>query len=184
MIYVIIFTVLFVIALYFLTLQTQVLTESIKDMYNCFDIADYFVGKAKEEGQGIDPMKLLKLTYIAHGWHLGFENKPLFLNQVQAWKHGTVIPELYHVIKRYGSGYVDKSTLELYTENKIDKEKATFLNTIYNYYKQFSGSQLSDKTHENGTPWQTTYNGLHNVTIPTERINEYYKKLIAEKRGQ
>ncbi|WP_082923221.1 Panacea domain-containing protein [Flavobacterium succinicans] len=181
-----IYTVLtiFIIGLFLVTSQKETIIKSLNKMYNCFDIADYFVRKAKEEGQGVDPMKLLKLTYIAHGWYLGFKDKPLFLNQVQAWKHGTVIPELYHVIKRYGSGYVDKSTLELYTENKIKKEDESFLNAIWNQYKQFSGGQLSDKTHEEGTPWQTSYNGLHNVTIPTERIKEYYKNLIAEKRGQ
>lgn len=152
-------------------------------MYNCFDVADYFVKIAKEEGQGIDPMKLLKLTYIAHGWYLGFKDKPLFDNQVQAWKHGTVVPELYHVIKRFGSRYVDKDTLDLYTENKLETEDKNFLNTIWKHYKKYSGGELSDKTHEIGTPWQTTYNGYPNVTIPTERIKDYYKKLISERRG-
>jgi uncharacterized phage-associated protein len=152
-------------------------------MYNCFDIAEYFVKLAKSEGQGVDPMKLLKLTYIAHGWYLGFNDKPLFENEVQAWKYGTVIPELYHVIKRYGNGYVDIDTLDLYTENKLKDKDKSFLETIWRHYKQFSGGQLSDKTHEAGTPWETTYNGLHNVTIPTERIKDYYKQLIAERRG-
>jgi uncharacterized phage-associated protein len=164
-------------------LPKENITEKLNKMYNCFDIADYFVKIAKEEGQGIDPMKLLKLTYIAHGWYLGFKDKPLFDNQVQAWKYGTVVPELYHVIKRFGNRYVDKDTLDLYTENKLETEDKNFINTIWKHYKKYSGGELSDKTHEIGTPWQRTYNGCPNITIPTERIKDYYKKLIAEKRG-
>ncbi|WP_062062186.1 Panacea domain-containing protein [Aquimarina longa] len=150
-------------------------------MYNCFDIAEYFVKLAKKEGEGIDPMKLLKLTYIAHGWYLGFKEKPLFNNQIQAWKYGTVIPELYHVIKRFGSGYVDQETLDLYSENVIKEDDKDFLNTIWKHYKDYSGSQLSDKTHEKGTPWETSYNGGRNVPISMSKIKKYYKDLIEEK---
>ena len=77
--------------------------------------------------------------------------------------------------------YIPK--IENLPEVLAKKEDDDFLNVIWNQYKKFSGGQLSDKTHENGTPWQTTYNGLHNVTIPTDTIKNYYKKLIEEKRG-
>ncbi len=47
-------------------------------------------------------MKLLKITYIAHGFYLGMKQRSLFENNVQAWQYGAVIPDLYHVIKRFG----------------------------------------------------------------------------------
>jgi len=79
-------------------------------------------------------MKLLKLTYIAHGYYLGFFEKPLIENEVQAWKYGPVIPELYHVIKRFGNGRVDADIIDLYSENKINDTEKDFLKLIWNAY--------------------------------------------------
>jgi len=153
-------------------------------MYNCFDIADYFLNKAKSENTGIDPMKLLKLTYISQGYNLGFYDKPLFNNQIQAWKYGTVIPDLYHVIKRFGSGYVDEEIVGLYKEEDVKGSQKELLDLIWNSYGKLTGLQLSDLTHKENTPWSLHYNKLHNVVIPTEDIKEHYKKLIEERIGK
>lgn len=148
-------------------------------MYNCFDIAKTFVKFAKAENKGVDTMKLLKLTYIAHGYYLGFFSKPLFESQVEAWKYGPVIPELYHVIKRFGTGNVDKDLLDLYSENQIIGKDEKFLKAVWNFYKNHSGLTLSSKTHEEGTPWAKTYNSnTFHKAIENSLIEEYYKNLI------
>lgn len=184
MIYVIILIIFFVISLYLVTLRKESITKSLKKMYNCFDIADYLLKKAREEGQGIDPMKLLKLTYIAHGYNLGFFDKPLFSNQVQAWKYGTVIPDLYHVIKRFGNGYVDESIVDLYKEKNVEGDQKTLLDFVWNVYKPLSGLQLSDLIHQENTPWSRTFNSSYNMPVSNDLIKEHYKSLIAEKRGE
>ncbi|WP_330444235.1 Panacea domain-containing protein [Flavobacterium sp. C4GT6] len=143
--------------------------------YNCFDIADFFTKLAKEEGQGIDPMKLLKLTYIAHGWYLGITGKPLFHNQIQAWKYGSVIPDLYFPIKIFGKNNVDPYIFKLYTKNKLSKEDKDFLKKIWNNYKDFSGLQLSALTHEEGSPWSQVWDGNHNAIIENSIIKDYYE---------
>lgn len=153
-------------------------------MYNCFDIADYFLSKAKEDNIGIDPMKLLKLTYISQGFNLGFYDSPLFNNQVQAWKYGTVIPDLYHVIKRFGRGYVDKSIVELYKESDVSGNQKELLDSIWKSYGKLSGLQLSDLTHQEDTPWSKHYNNFHNVVIPIEDIKKHYKELIEKRIGK
>ena len=182
--YVIIAVLLIVLFLVTLQKESKIeLTKSLKKMYNCFDIADYFLKKAEEEGQGIDPMKLLKLTYIAHGYNLGFFDKPLFSNQVQAWKYGTVIPDLYHVIKRFGEGYVNKEVVNLYKEKDVKDDQKKLLDFVWNAYKPYSGLDLSDLTHQKGTPWDLTPK-THNSVISEVTIKKYYKSLIAEKREQ
>lgn len=112
-------------------------------MYNCFDIAYFFLMIARSEGKAIDTMKLLKLTYIAHGWYLGVFNKPLFINQVQARKYGPVIPELYHVIKRFQTGNVNLDIINLYSESELIETDKRFLNVIWNNYRDLNGLQLS-----------------------------------------
>ena len=178
-----IFLTVCILTVYLLTLRKEKF-KSLKKMYNCFDIADYLLKKAREEGQGIDPMKLLKLTYIAHGYNLGFFDKPLFSNQVQAWKYGTVIPDLYHVIKRFGNGYVDESIVDLYKEKNVDGDQKTLLDFVWNVYKPLSGLQLSDLIHQENTPWSKTFNSSFNMPVSNDIIKEHYKSLIAEKRGE
>jgi len=151
-------------------------------MYNCFDIAKKFIELSKEEGISMPPMKLLKLTYIAHGYYLGFTSNPLFSNEIQAWKFGPVIPDLYHIIRRYAQRSVDLEIVSMYSENDLNKEDSKFINVIWNAYKRFDGLQLSSSTHEEGSPWHKTYNNLHNRVIDNLTIEQYYKNFIDEKR--
>lgn len=147
-------------------------------MYNCFDIAKYFIELAKEEGQGIDPMKLLKLTYIAHGWHLGVTGKALFPNQVQAWKYGSVIPDLYQSVRMFGKNNVDPFLLSISAKNELSEEYKDFIKRIWNKYKDLSGLQLSALTHEKGSPWEQTWDGTHDTVIENSVIEEYYKQKL------
>jgi uncharacterized phage-associated protein len=147
-------------------------------MYNCFDIAKYFIDLAKEEGQGIDPMKLLKLTYISHGWYLGITGNPLFENQVQAWKYGSVIPDLYYAIRMFGKDNVDPLLLSISAKNPIKEGDKEFLKKIWNNYKNLSGLQLSAITHEEGSPWSQTWDGTYNSVIDNSIIKDYYKEKL------
>ncbi len=147
-------------------------------MYNCFDISKQFLKLALKEGVGVDTMKLLKLTYIAHGYYLGFFNKPLIQNRIQAWKYGPVIPELYGVIKRFGTSSVDIELMDLYSENTLNDKDEEFISLLWNAYKKLSGTELSTMTHQKDSPWSQVYNGQYNVDIPNEIISDYYSKLI------
>lgn len=150
-------------------------------MYNCFDIAKYFLELAKKEGQGIDPMKLLKLTYIAHGWHLGITGKPLFENQVQAWKYGSVIPDLYYAIRMFGKSNVDPFLIDISSRTPLDDEYKQFIKKIWDNYKGLSGLQLSALTHEDGSPWSEVWDGTHDVVIENSVIEKHYKDKFNQK---
>lgn len=155
------------------------------DRYSSFDVAKVFLDLAEKEGEFIEPMKLLKLTYIAHGWYLGFKDKPLISDEIQAWKYGPVIPTLYHVIKRFGYRPVDIDLIDLYSEKKIEGEDRNFIESVWNTYKKFTGIDLSSLTHMKGTPWDEVYEeGIYYKIIPNRVINEHYKSLIYERRKQ
>ena len=47
---------------------------------------------------GLDPMKLLKLTYLAQGWSLGLYAEPMIWNDVEAWRYGPVFREIYRKV--------------------------------------------------------------------------------------
>ena len=69
--------------------------------YRACAIANYFLERAEREP--ITQMKVQKLVYFAHGWHLGITQKPLINEQVEAWPYGPVIPSLYQDLKRWGA---------------------------------------------------------------------------------
>ena len=68
-------------------------------------VANYFVEKGKADKKNIDLLKLVKLVYIAHGWHLGLYDeidRPLIREDVEAWKYGPVVRSVYDAFKGVG----------------------------------------------------------------------------------
>jgi uncharacterized phage-associated protein len=133
-------------------------------------------------------MKLIKLTYIAHGWHLGILNSELIDEPVFAWKYGPVVQSIYQDFKGYG----DNQISELYLENgcypMASEEIQPFLNKIWDEYKGFSGVELSAMTHRAGTPWDIIWNqrggkNTKNAIIPNDLIKEHYRSKIALANG-
>ena len=153
-------------------------------MYTCFDIAKEFLNLAKAEGKTIAPMKLLKLTYIAHGYHLGFNRGPLIENPIEAWKYGPVIPELYHATKKFGKFPVDCEYIDLLSSHELPIDEKHFISLIWTSYKHLGGLQLSTLTHQENTPWALTYNGNFYKPITNEVIEKYYKALIHERNAR
>lgn len=162
------------------------------ETHSTISVANYFVGKAQDEGLPITPMKLLKLVYIAQGWALGLYNKPLIGEEVQAWQYGPVIESVYRKFKQYGSSPILRQQTDNPFSNALptveDAETRTFLDSVWNAYKQFGGLQLSDLTHRPGTPWDMTWNlangrNMKGAVIPQTLIRQHYQEL-AEKRRQ
>jgi len=147
-------------------------------MYSSFDIAKRILALAQKDSQQITPMKLLKLVYIMHGWHLGIKDEPLINDAIQAWKYGPVIPELYHKIKRFGTSQVDPDLIDLYAEKELNKEDSEFVETIWEEYGEMTAIELSALTHMQGSAWSNTYNGQLHVPITNEEIKQYYRQLI------
>ncbi len=45
---------------------------------------------------GVDKLKLLKLCYFAHGWHLAWNGRPLFSEPLEACRYGPVPRALWN----------------------------------------------------------------------------------------
>lgn len=147
--------------------------------------ANYFIQKANEDSIGMTPMKLLKLIYISHGWHLAVYDKPLIEEPVLAWKYGPVIPSVYREFKIYGNSNINDTGFIFNSHRQMiiplaDKNKWEFLNKVWDVYKSYTGLQLSAMTHKKNTPWDTVYNsGLgENTVIPNTLIKQHYLNKI------
>ena len=140
--------------------------------YDARQIANWFVARAAEDGRTLTIMSLLKLVYIAHGWHLEMHSKPLFNNKIEAWKHGPVIPDVYYEFRPQG---INASKVDPDFDIPKDLALTDFLEQIYTIYGSMSPFRLSDLTHTPGGPWETaTSLGGWYATIPNEIIQSHY----------
>ena len=150
--------------------------------YDARLIANWFVARAQREGRTLSIMSLLKLTYIAHGWHLEMQEAPLFSNRIEAWQYGPVIPEVYNAFRTQGinvSGPVSAPTKE------ITPEDESLLEQVYTIYGSLSAFQLSNLTHVPGGPWDiATKTGGNYALIHDDLIKQHYKVKRVEANAQ
>ncbi|MEO8085242.1 MAG: type II toxin-antitoxin system antitoxin SocA domain-containing protein [Bacteroidota bacterium] len=149
-------------------------------MYSAVQIAVAFVNKGIAEGNYVTQMKLQKLVYFAHGYHLATNNQPLIREEIQAWEFGPVIPSIYHAFKLYGSDVIaDLKYASVSPSDLSIRLSASALETINYTWKALSGvsaAKLSAWTHQNGSPWQNVYNpGVRDIRIDQEEIQKYFK---------
>jgi uncharacterized phage-associated protein len=154
-------------------------------MYSYKQIANYFIGKSLEENIQITPMKLQKLIYFAHGWHLALTGNPLLKEEIEAWKYGPVISKLYHDLKVYGDSPITQPIID-FVEGKFvppiipseDIETLEILNKVWDVYKPYDGVRLANATHVKGSPWnETCKNG--SVVIDNDLIKGYFTQQAA-----
>jgi uncharacterized phage-associated protein len=158
--------------------------------YESTQIANYFIEQGIAEDTPVSPLKVLKLTYMAHGWYLGITGNPLIKETVQAWKYGPVIEELYHKLKRYG----DRPITSLIREDNqicqvppVDVEVLAFLKRIWDLYKKYTAMQLSSMSHAANTPWYATVEPYRSkghfpmcLDIDNNVIQVHYKAKLQE----
>ena len=158
-------------------------------------IANYFLDIAKRDGKTLQPMKIQKLVYIAHGWHLALLDKPLIEDPVEAWRWGPVIKDLYHEFKEFGRTPITKKATDLNFEEKPgggirikfetpnleqcsddpDTAKA-FLERVWKVYGTFTSTQLSNMTHKKGAPWDKTME-QRELRISDDLIKDHFQEL-------
>lgn len=142
------------------------------------DVADRMIKWSLETGVPITPLQIQKLTYFAHGWHLGFVGTPLFADTVEAWEYGPVIPAVYHAFKAYGRRPI---TARLYPDGKyvLSASAETVVKMTWQAFSRFDGIRLSKITHAANGPWaQITQGSPAGQAIPDTIIESYYKDLI------
>lgn len=152
-------------------------------MVSAISVANEFIRLGKEENNFFTPMQLLKLVYIAHGWMLGFFGKPLINEDVEAWKYGPVIPELYQEVKNYGREKVRNEIRSWPTLSRqsLNEEEKSVIHFVYKKYGNLDGIRLSMITHQKDTPWSDIFSheGWGDV-IPNDLIRNHYKDLTTK----
>lgn len=148
-------------------------------------IAYAFVQKGISEGIFVTQMKLQKMVYFAHGYHLAIYGEPLIKDSIQAWQFGPVVPQLYKEYKLYGSNPITDTDLLVLTNSKqfnlaqLDADALSTINYTWEALKNISAAQLSNWTHKEESPWFKYYTpGSFDITIPDSDIQDYFKEFL------
>ena len=141
-------------------------------MLSAKKVAEYFLSLSDEDlGDMISNLKLQKLCYYAQGFSLALYNKPLFKEEIVAWNHGPVVPELYREYKEYGANGIPVPNVDL---TKYTKEEKELMNEVYTVYGQFSAWKLVNMTHSEA-PWR---DANINEVISIESMKLFFDTLV------
>jgi uncharacterized phage-associated protein len=134
--------------------------------YSALAVANYFLDLAKAKGSSLDPMKLQKMIFFAHGWSLAlYDGEKLIDEPIQAWQYGPVVQSVYHEFKSFGGSRIDSlaTDIDMASGEVItpriplsDEKRVALLNKIWDIYGNYSGLQLSHLTHLPGSAWSKT----------------------------
>lgn len=152
-------------------------TECANVTYSALDIANFYIGYAKEKKRPVTPMKLQKLLYYAQGWFLALTGgSALFSEDFYAWDYGPVCTEVYREFNKNGANPIEK---DLKSAKKIENHQIeSFLQTIWDKYGRFTASQLSTMTHLE-SPW---LNADRLALIEKTSMQQYFHSLLKDDR--
>lgn len=164
-------------------------------------VANYILDLATVDGERISPMKLQKIIYYAHGWHLALTGEPLVSDEIEAWGYGPVMPAIYHAFKNFGNEPINSPAQNFSWENgKLvvstpeipagEKHETTrqILKRVWTTYKHLTALELSKMTHAPGAPWSQVvapYGGKAPISlaIPNDLIRNYFAKMGQKSEG-
>jgi len=143
-------------------------------MATAHDVAAYIL---RERGE-MTAMKLQKLVYYSQAWSLVWDEEPLFLDRIEAWANGPVVPALY-------SEHRGKFKVDCWKQGNPDKlasKQRKSIDAVLKYYGDRSSQWLSDLTHRED-PWGDARQGLGPGERGTRVIShasmaEYYGSLV------
>ena len=142
-------------------------------IYSALDVAKWIISEARKRGIVMTHMKLQKLLYYAQAYAIGMTGTPLFKDEIQAWKHGPVVPSVYDSYNRYGANPIDDDRVAF-----VPEDGASFIRAILDDMGNKTASELRGMTH-NEAPWKnawTAWRGLGAFQpISVEAIREFYE---------
>lgn len=136
------------------------------------DASAYLCAIYDERDTEFTMLKLQKLLYYAQGICLAVLGRPLFGEQIKAWKLGPVVPEIRYVYPDDGllPRPADLDLLE------VNPQVRAVLDRAYSEYGGFAAWALAMKTHEE-RPWaETAPNGV----IDQARIGAFFSERLAQ----
>lgn len=122
------------------------------------DIASAFIC-LYSKNHTITNLKLNKLVYLAYARYLHRGNK-LFFDEVQAWKYGPVVPNVYQAFKSSGKNPITTAPVDVFSSDVID-----VVRDVWQDFGNLGAFDLMELTHKKGSAWYKVYKDNQNAPI-------------------
>ncbi|MBI3661669.1 MAG: SocA family protein [Acidobacteria bacterium] len=137
------------------------------------NVAARLINLAHEKASPVSNLKLQKLLYYSQAWHLALFKKPLFNDEIEAWVHGPVVPQVFRFYRDYKWASISKgdpSTLRSNIEAHLEE--------VWRAYGHLSGYDLERLTHSED-PWRQARQGIapdesSHAVISKESMQRFY----------
>jgi uncharacterized phage-associated protein len=135
-------------------------------------VAECLISFSHTKQNPISNLKLQKLLYYAQAWHLALFKQPLFEEEIEAWVHGPVVPQIFR-------RYRDCKWNPITNGGAIPSPSlSTHLDEVWRVYGNLSAFDLERLTHSED-PWRIARDGLpsdasSNAIIEKSSMQEYY----------
>lgn len=138
-------------------------------MARALDVAAYIVSKR----QTIEAIKLQKLLYYSHAWHLVTMDTPLFDDSIRAFEYGPLVRNVWD--NHRGLTSVSRRHLPAADESALSLAEKEVVDAVMAAYGQLSGWQLADLTHTED-PWKLAREKRGDDQISDESMKTYYAR--------
>ena len=142
-------------------------------MCKALDVANYIVNTIP-----VDNLKLQKLLYYSQAVHMVLNksfDEPLFLEDIEAWTYGPVVPSVYRKYKSNGFNTIPAKGLKC----SLNPNEIKTIDIVLSYYGSMSGVELVSKTHQE-EPWRSVYDEHKKNNIITKRsIFNYFNSCLS-----
>lgn len=136
-------------------------------------IAACLINLSYEKQSPVSNLKLQKLLYYAQAWHLAIFKRPLFNDEIEAWVHGPVVPDVFRT-------YRDNKWAPIpNVENAaISADLRNHLEEVWGVYGSLEAYDLERITHSED-PWLMARGGIapdvsSHAVIKKDWMREYY----------
>lgn len=157
-------------------------------------IANFMLDRGEKDARPITHLKLQKLVYMAYGWGAVLLDAQLFTEQIEAWRYGPVVPNLWHEFKAYkadpigdGRSFDYDWNRDRVTYHQIPRRAVAsrrLLREVWDKYSPFTAASLVARTHREGAPWdETVRESGYGAVIPPPLIQQHFKQLLKESQA-
>ena len=139
--------------------------------YSALSVAQYIILREAEEGRPVSNLRLQKLLYFVEAYFFLSTGEPCFVDRMEAWDFGPVVPEVYHKYKRFGSMIIQETDDSLAQEIELsDQEK---IDEMLDACADKSTRELVEITHQQ-EPWKSAYRNKFSNEITQESIRNLF----------
>ncbi|MDO8380378.1 Panacea domain-containing protein [Phenylobacterium sp.] len=151
-------------------------------------VSNFILDRGDDEGIPIRHLKLQKLLYFCYAWFAGNKHEELFSEDIEAWKLGPVVREVYLEFKDCGSRPIHTRAQsydwdnDRYVEPTIDRDLQSELLPVWNEYKRKTDAWLVEATHADSEPWAMLVRQVGQADkrqIPFSLIERVYSRKVA-----